>query len=105
MESQEHRNRQYAEENGFVVEKVFHEDETGGGDFNKRPAMTQIISYLKANPHKNYVVIFDDIKRFGRDIYFYWDLIKKLDEYSAEPMSPNFRFEKTPEGCFSNLLR
>ncbi len=104
LESQEHRNRQYAEENGFIVEEVFHDDVTGGGDFNKRPAMTQIISYLKANPHKNYVVIFDDIKRFSRDIYFYWDLIKKLDEYDAAPMSPNFRFEKTPEGRFQQSI-
>ncbi|GAB2199438.1 hypothetical protein MAH4_35950 [Sessilibacter sp. MAH4] len=43
------------------MEKVFHDDVTGGGNFNKRPVMTQIISYLKANPHKNYIEILNTL--------------------------------------------
>ena len=104
LESQEHRNRQFADHKGLIVEKVFHDDVSGGGDFNKRPAMIQILEYLEANKDKKYVVIFDDIKRFSRDVYFYWDLIRKLDVYGAEPMSPNFTFEKTPEGRFQQSI-
>ncbi len=104
LESQEHRVRQFAELNGFYVDKVFHDDVTGGGDFSKRPAMTQLLDYLKRNRSRNYVVIFDDIKRFSRDVYFYWGLIRELDKYNAQPMSPNFVFEKTPEGRFQQSI-
>ncbi len=88
LESQEQRIRQFAELHQFDVESVFHDDVTGGGDFNKRPAMTRLLDYLKANPRTDYVVIFDDIKRFSRDVYFYWGLIRELDKYNAQPMSP-----------------
>ena len=104
LESQEHRIRQFAEHNGFQVDRVFHDDVTGGGDFNKRPAMTQLLDYLKSNQSINYVVIFDDIKRFSRDVYFYWGLIRELDKYNAQPMSPNFVFERTPEGRFQQSI-
>ncbi|WP_158657949.1 recombinase family protein [Agarilytica rhodophyticola] len=104
LESQQHRCIQFAEEKGLIIEKIFHDDVTAGGNFNKRPAMNQILNYLAANQDKKYVVIFDDIKRFSRDVYFYWDLIKKLDVYGADPMSPNFVFEKTPEGRFQQSI-
>ncbi len=104
LESQEHRCRQFAQAKGLDVERVFLDDVTGGGDFNKRPAMTQLIDYLKKNKTKNYVVVFDDIKRFSRDVYFYWGLIRQLDEFKAQPMSPNFVFEKTPEGRFQQSI-
>ena len=104
LESQEHRCRQFAATHSLHVEKVFHDDITGGGDFNQRPAMTALLSHLKQNKATNYVVIFDDIKRFSRDVFFYWGLIQKLDEYNASPMSPNFVFEKTPEGRFQQSI-
>lgn len=104
LESQEQRIRQFAEFHQFDVEQVFHDDITGGGDFNKRPAMTRLLDYLKANHRTNYVVVFDDIKRFSRDVYFYWGLIRELDKYDAQPMSPNFVFEKTPEGRFQQSI-
>ncbi|MFK4754830.1 recombinase family protein [Oceanobacter antarcticus] len=49
LESQEQRIRQFAEFHQFEVEQVFHDDVTGGGDFNKRPAMTRLLDYLKAH--------------------------------------------------------
>ncbi len=104
LESQEQRIRQFAEFHQFEVEQVFHDDVTGGGDFNKRPAMTRLLDYLKAHRKTNYVVVFDDIKRFSRDVYFYWGLIRELDKYDAQPMSPNFVFEQTPEGRFQQSI-
>ena len=105
LESQEHRCRQFAESEDLIVEtEPFLDDVTGGGNFNKRPAMSDLLDYLKRNNDTDYVVVFDDIKRFSRDIYFYWDLIYKLESYNAIPMSPNFRFEKTPEGRFQQSI-
>ena len=99
LESQELRCRQFAEKQGLTVEtKPFLDDVTGGGNFNKRPAMMQLLDYLKRHRKTNYIVIVDDILRASRDVYFYWDLIYKLEELGAQPMSPNFVFERTPEG-------
>ena len=66
--------------------------------------MNALLDHLRKNRATNYVVVFDDIKRFSRDVYFYWGLINKLDEYGAVPMSPNFVFEKTPEGRFQQSI-
>ncbi len=99
LASQEHRCRQYAESKGFIIDaEPFLDDITGGGSFSKRPAMMELLDYLKLNQQTNYIVIVDDILRASRDVYFYWDLIYKLEELGAQPMSPNFVFERTPEG-------
>lgn len=104
LDSQAARNQQFAQFHGFEIEKTFYDDVTGGGDYKKRPAMTELLDHLKNNPGTRYVVLFDDIKRFSRDVYFYWGLIKELDQYHARPMSPNFVFEKTPEGRFQQSI-
>ena len=98
LESQEHRCRQYAMDKQYLIERVFRDDVSGGGDFEKRPAMNALLAYLKKNKQTDYVVIFDDLKRFSRDVYFYWGLMRKLEELKAIPECPNFVFEKTPEG-------
>lgn len=36
LDSQEHRCRQFAESNKLTVEKVFHDDVSGGGDFKEK---------------------------------------------------------------------
>lgn len=104
LESQEHRCRQYAQQNNWEVEKVFLDDVTGGGDFLKRPAMNELIDHLRRNSKTDYFVVFDDIKRFSRDVYFYWSLIFELEKYNATPKSPNFVFENTPEGRFQQSI-
>ncbi len=104
LESQEHRCREFAALHGLEVERVFHDDVSGGGNFSKRPAMTALLDHLRRNKNTHYVVVFDDIKRFSRDVYFYWGLIHKLDEFNARPMSPNFVFDKTPEGRFQQSI-
>ena len=104
LDSQAERNQQFAQYHGFEIEKTFYDDVTGGGDYKKRPAMTELLDYLKNNQGTRYVVLFDDIKRFSRDVYFYWGLIRELDQYNAQPMSPNFVFEKTPEGRFQQSI-
>ncbi|MEM9099035.1 MAG: recombinase family protein [Pseudomonadota bacterium] len=104
LDSQEHRCRQYAEENGYAVEAVFPDDSSGGGDFMKRPGMVALLSFLDAQAGKPYVVIFDDLKRFARDTEFHIKLRREFDRRGARPECLNFTFEETPEGEFIETI-
>jgi DNA invertase Pin-like site-specific DNA recombinase len=96
LESQEHRCRQYAKLNDYKVVEVFRDDFSGGGDFWHRPAMRQLLAFLDENSGENYTIIFDDLKRFARDIEFHWKLRKELKQRRATPECLNFNFEETP---------
>src|SRR2546427_30859 len=74
LESQEFRCRERSNQKGYIYEKTFLDSFSGGGDFMKRPAMRELLAYIDANPDKQYVVIFDDLKRFARDVIFHWTL-------------------------------
>ncbi len=100
LDSQEHRCRQYAATKGYDVEMVFPDDVSGGGDFMKRPGMCSMLAYLDAKNTENYVVIFDDLKRFARDLEFHIQLRREFAERGAKIECLNFSFEDTPEGVF-----
>ncbi len=100
LESQEHRCRQYAAQHGYEVEAVFPDDVSGGGDFMKRPGMVALLTYLDAQPGKSYVVIFDDLKRFARDIEFHIKLRKEFDRRGAILECLNFKLEDSPLGRY-----
>ena len=100
LESQEHRCRADAEYNGLEVEKVFFDSFTGGGNFMKRPAMAELLTYLDEHSDEKYVVIFDDLKRFARDVIFHFQLRTELQSRGAVVRCLNFNFEDTPEGHF-----
>lgn len=104
LESQEQRCRVYADTKGYKVEKVFRDSTTAGGDFLKRQAMVALLEYLDKRPHIEYVVIFDDLKRFARDTVFHWKLRSELGARSARPECLNFKFEDTPEGEFIETI-
>ncbi len=104
LDSQEHRCRQYADGKGYHVVDVFADDITGGGDFMKRPGIKALLAHLEANPHKSYIVIFDDLKRLARDTRFHWDLRDLLSAQGVTVECPNFRFENTPEGEFIETI-
>ena len=100
LESQEHRCRKYAEDRGYEVEMVFPDDITGGVDFMKRPGMRAMLAYLDAKNEDNYVVIFDDPKRFARHTEFHLKLRREFAQRGARVECLNFTFEDTPEGLF-----
>ncbi len=100
LESQEQRCRAYAEDKGYLVEGVFPDDVSGGGDFLRRPGMVALLSYLDAQKGKSYVVIFDDLKRFARDTEFHLKLRREFAKRGARIECLNFRFEDSPEGKF-----
>ena len=104
LDSQELRCRQYAEQRGYEVEAVFPDDVSGGGDFMKRPGMVALLSYLDAKPHENFVIVFDDLKRFARDRDFHFSLRRALTARGAKPECLNFNFDDSPEGEFVETI-
>ena len=104
LDSQEQRCRQHAAMHGYEVEAVFPDDVSGGGDFMKRPGMVALLAYLDANNHQDYVIVFDDLKRFSRDRDFHFKLRATLAAKGASVECLNFRFEDTPEGEFIETI-
>lgn len=100
LDSQEHRCRDYADQRGLKVEKVFRDTFTGGGNFMARPEMRLLLDFLDKNAHENYVIIFDDLKRLARDLEFHFKLRKELRIRNAKPECLNFNFDETAEGKF-----
>jgi site-specific DNA recombinase len=104
LDSQEHRCREYAASKGYQVETVFKDSFTGGGDFMKRPAMSALLEYLDSHPHQDYVVVFDDLSRFARDVAAHVRLRQEFDNRRAQVECPNFTFEDTPEGEMVEMI-
>ena len=104
LDGQESRCRDYAVAQGYQVEEVFPDDVSGGGDFMNRPGMKRLLAYLDANSNTDYVVIFDDLKRFARDTVFHLKLRKEMNKRKARPECLNFKFDDTPEGAFIETI-
>ncbi len=104
LESQEHRCREYASSKGYEVEKVFRDSFSGGGDYTKRPAMTELLAYMDAKPYNSYMVIFDDLKRLARDTEQYIKLKRALELRRAVVECPNFVFTASPEGQYVETI-
>lgn len=99
LESQEQRCLEYAQKQGLAVVATFHEAGVSGGLFD-RPAMHQLIGFLDKNNDDKFVIIFDDLKRFARDVEVHLRLRTELISRGAVLQCLNFNFEDTPEGRF-----
>jgi site-specific DNA recombinase len=84
--------------------KTFPDSYTGGGDFMKRPAMRELLGFIDANPHKKFVVVFDDLKRFARDAEFHIKLRAAFKARGVLLRCLNFNFDESPEGRFAELI-
>ncbi|HAT86677.1 MAG TPA: resolvase [Rhizobiales bacterium] len=104
LDSQEHRCREYAREQDYEVEAVFPDDISGSGDFMRRPGMMALLAYMDAKPEENYVVIFDDLKRYARDTEFHLKLKREMAARNAKRECLNFKFEDSPEGEFIETI-
>ncbi len=98
LDAQEHRCRDFAKSKGYEVEKIFADTFSGGGDFLKREGMVALLDHIDKHPHKNYVVIFDDLSRFARDVSAHIKLRQEFGRRDVKILCPNFNFEDTPEG-------
>ncbi|HGG04905.1 MAG TPA: recombinase family protein, partial [Aliiroseovarius sp.] len=104
LESQETRCRQHAEAKGYEVAMVFPDTITGGGDFMKRPGMVSLLAFLDAHPDERFVVIFDDLKRYARDVEFHIKLRREMVARGAIRECLNFSFDDSPEGKFAETI-
>jgi len=106
LDSQEFRCRQHALQKGYLLEPIeaFRDSFSGGGDFMLRPAMRELLAYIDAHPHKKFVVIFDDLKRFARDTVFHIKLRAAFKSRDVKLECLNFNFEDTPEGEFIETM-
>lgn len=104
LDSQEHRCRMHALSKGYQVEQVFPDDITGTGDFMKRPGMVALIDYLEKNNNIDYIIVFDDLKRFARQTLTHLTLRMTLKRYNATVECLNYNFDETPEGEFVETL-
>ena len=104
LDSQEYRCREFAKSNGFEVERIFPDSITGGGDFLLRPAMRELLAYVDSKPHQQFVIIFDDLKRFARDTVFHWNLRSTLKVRNVVPKCLNYSFDDSPEGTFVETI-
>lgn len=104
LESQE--GRCISELNSIKVPyiKTFPDSFSGGGDFMKRPAMRELLAYIDANAHKSFVVVFDDLKRFARDVEFHLKLRTAFKIRNVLLKCLNYNFDESPEGRFSELI-
>lgn len=103
LDSQEHRCRQHAEQKGYDIENVFLESVSGGLDIEERPALQALLHYLDAmkKTGKEYVVIFDDHKRFARHTEMHLRLKTEMAQRGARIEYLNLVIDDTPEGRFS----
>lgn len=104
LSSQEYRCRQYAAEKCYEVEEVFPDEITGGGDYKKRDGMVALLKHIEDNPDTNYVVIFDDLKRYSRDTEFHLKLRRIMLERNATRECLNYTFMDSPEGKFNETV-
>jgi DNA invertase Pin-like site-specific DNA recombinase len=103
LDSQEHRCREYAVSLGLEVESVFRDEGISGGLFD-RPAVKALLKYLDAHWQNKYVVIFDDLKRFARDVEVHIKLKTELRAREAKLRCPNYNFDDSAEGEFVETI-
>ena len=89
---------------GVEYDRTFPDTYSGGGDFMKRPAMRELLNYIDSNPHKKFLVIFDDLKRFARDVEFHIKLRTSFRIRNVELRCLNYNFDDSPEGRFAELV-
>lgn len=98
------RCKEYCKQKGYQIEKCFKDKFTGGGNFLERPAMRELLEYAKKNLHKQYIVVFDDLKRFARDTKFHIELRTTFKANGLTPECLNYNFDDSPEGRFMETM-
>lgn len=89
---------------GIPFGKTFPDTYTGGGDFMRRPAMRELLAFIDTNPHKRFVVVFDDLKRFARDVEFHLKLRAVFRARNVILRCLNYNFDESPEGRFAEVV-
>ncbi len=101
--SQEQRCRTYAQNKNYDVVAVFPDEGISGGLF-ERPAMRRLIEYLDKYPTEEFVIVFDDLSRFSRDMKVHLQLRAELNSRGAKLECLNFNFDDSEEGELVELI-
>ena len=103
LASQETRCREFAALRGYRVIETFQDDFTG--KFASRPAMDDMLAYLRKNRAQRLVVIIDDISRLARGITAHWELRDSIARAGGELVSPSLEFgEDSDSKLIENML-
>ena len=89
---------------GVPYVKTFQDSFSGGGDFMRRPAMRELLEYIDNNPHRDFVVVFDDLSRFARDVFFHIKLRAEFKKREVILKCLNYNFDESEEGEFAELI-
>jgi site-specific DNA recombinase len=101
--SQETRCREYARYRGHDIARVFKDD--ASGSLVARPAMQEMLAFLKSHRKESYVVIIDDISRLARGLDAHLRLRAALSAVGARLESPSIEFgEDSDSVLVENLL-
>ena len=104
LQSQETRCKNELKTIGVPFDRSFQDTFTGGGDFIKRPAMRAMLDYIDSKPHKKFVVVFDDLKRFARDTEFHIKLRSAFKVRDVLLKCLNYNFDESDEGRFAEIV-
>ena len=109
LDSQIKRCKDYSLSKGYRIVKIYREEATSGGlPLFQRPVMKQLLIDLDNHrikyPDREIVVVFDDLKRFAREVEVHFMLKREIYGRGARVECPNFRFEDTPEGKFVETM-
>ena len=103
LASQEAICREYARYMGYEVVDVFREVLTGSSQ--DRPAMSDLLRYLRKHKKEGRIVIIDDISRFARDVRGHWILREELKQAGGVLESPRIKFADDADSIFNeNIL-
>ena len=103
--SQETRCRDFAKHKGYEVVQVFR-DEGVYGSMIDRPAMQDMLKFLKSHKNQqNHVVIIDDISRLARGLDAHIHLRTAIGEAGGKLESPSIEFGEDSDSILvENLL-
>jgi site-specific DNA recombinase len=103
LSSQQTRCREFANNRGLKVARVFQDDISG--KHADRPGMRDLLIFLHAAEDRKYAVIIDDLSRLARDIEAYRALRRAILEAGGVLMSPSVQFgEDSDSVLIENLL-
>ncbi len=101
--SQEQRCRVYAKNKNYEVVRVFL-DEAISGSLFERPAMRSLLKFIDENPREDFVVIFDDLSRYSRDVKVHIQLTAEFKSRGVKRECLNFVFDDSEESEMAELM-
>ncbi len=91
LASQEQRCREFADYKGYDVVEVFRDEGVSGGIVD-RPAIKQMLKWLRKKQSQEPIVLIDDISRIARGVEAHWKLRAAIGSVGAKLESPSIEF-------------